>query len=1171
MKQQLITCIFLASICLAVLPVFAQEIKGTQNIPGSKQTAFEAGDKVQASDSKNDKQFFVENKGQWPAAVLFMTRIVGVDVWITDQGVVYDFNKMRENTGALTKKKVTPAQSKNNREQIENLVRYGQVVKMTLQNIAPGSSPLGKVKSAGKYNYFLGDDPSKWAEDVELYKEVYVKNIYKGIDVRYYFDQGSIRYDYIVQPGADVNMIKMVFEGTDKIYLNRPDELVMHTRFGAVKQTGLEAYQKNNGQKQAITSRFMQDADGKIHFDVGNYDKTRPLVIDPLLYSTFIGGTGTESSSGIVLDGSGNAIITGTGYSTDFPTKPGSYSETPVGGWDVFVTKLNSNGSGLIYSTFIGGMYDDGSNSIAIDNTGSVYITGSTASFDYPTTPGAFDETGNSEWVCDEEYNCYRSDVFVTKLNSSGSALQYSTFIGGLAYQAGTSIAVDNNHNVYITGYTSSADFPTTPGSFDETFNSSYDVFIVKLNSSGSSLLYSSFAGGDSDDYGSSIIADANGNAYLTGYTQSLNFPVTPGAYDETLNGGYDAFVMKLNNAGAGMIYSTYVGSNDYDFPYSVALDGSGSVFISGSSWGSNYPVTPGAYDESFNGITDVFVTRLNSSGSALMYSTFIGSSFEEGAYSLALDGNGNAYVTGYMYVYPGNFSNYPVTAGAFDLTFNGGIYDAFISVLNSNGSDLLYSTFLGGSVYDIASAIATDVNGHIFVTGYTFSPEYPTTPGGFDQTYNDMWDVFVTKLEVTINNTFTFVSSNSGPMCAGNPLYLTVFPSGGSSPYTYSWTGPNGFSSTLQNPIISNATAAASGNYSVYISDAAGHSGTGTTTAVVNPLPVAVITASTPSCSTGCITLTASGGISYNWSTGTTTNSIIACTDGTYYVTVTSAAGCRDEESIRATPIYPTVAYISASTECSGCTRLTASPGSGYLWSTGSTSNSITVCSVGTYSVIVTDYYGCKSTATITAGTTTMSCAVPLNPHASSITTNSAQLSWFTNECAIGYQVRYRVAGTSTWTIKNITNTNGYIAIKGLKRATTYEWQVRSKCAAAPTEMFSAFTSPQFFTTLSSNGPGFSAKFSFEEEEIKIGNPTTGITIWPNPALTQLMFKVSGLEGSGEMDVVNMLGQVVISQTVILKEGQAHTIDVAGLPRGVYKLMLRNRDGLLKGTFIKK
>lgn len=1172
MKRKLTTIIIIASLFFAVHPVLSQTVKSagsaSQNILLNNTLPAEAGAKMLEAGRIPSQQFFIENKGQWPGEVLFMTRMAGVDVWITDRGVVYDFNKLRAKTGAKTKKKITPSQSKSGDEEIKNFERYGQVIKMNLKNIAPGPGTEGKVKSSGYYNYFPGKDPSKWVGHVNLYKEALVKNIYKGIDLRYYWDQGSIRYDYVVQPGGEVSKIKLAFEGASKIYLNGIDELVMMTRFGAVKQMGLQAYQENNKLKQTVASRFMQDGDGTISFDVGNYDKTRPLIIDPLLYSTFIGGTGSETSSGIAIDGSGNAIITGSGYSTDYPTKPGSYSEAPTGNWDVFVTKLNSNGSDLIYSTFIGGTNDDVSNSIALDDMGNVYITGYTSSFDYPITPGAFDETGNSEWVCDEEYySCDRSDVFVTKLNSSGSALQYSTFIGGLAYQAGTSIAIDDSHNACVTGYTSSTDFPTTSGSYDDSFNGGYDAFIVKLNNTGSALLYSSFAGGGNNDYGASIATNADGNAYLTGYTQSENFPVTAGAFDETYNYGYDVFVMKLNPAGSELVYSTYLGGNDFDFVYSLALDASGAVYITGSTYGFNFPVTAGAYDETINGGNDVFVTKLNSSGSALIYSTFIGGNSWDNAYSIALDGDGNAYITGNVEVYPDNFSSFPVTSGAFDPTYNGGTYDAFVSMLSSNGSALLYSTFLGGSVYDMGSAITTDANGYVFVTGYTFSPEYPTTQGAFDQTYNGMWDSYVTKLEVTINNTFTFIPSNNSPVCAGNTLYLAVFPSGGTSPYAYSWMGPNGFSSTLQNPSINSATTAASGIYSVTISDAAGHSGTANTTAIINALPVASISASSPSCSTGCVTLTASGGVSYSWSTGSTGNFATACNDGTYYVTAASAEGCRDEESIRVYPYYPSVASITASPACSGCTTLTASAGSSYLWSTGSTSNSILACTAGTFSLIVTDYNGCISSASITLAAPVYSCPVPANPFTSNITTNSAQLGWGTNQCVIGYKVQYRVVGTTTWTVKDISSNTSFINLKGLKRSTTYEWRVRSKCTSDQAELFSAFTSPLIFSTLSGTGP--TAITTIAKEEIIKAVPA--LSIWPNPASAQIMITVSGYEGLSELQVINMLGQRVTTQAVFLKEKQTISLNTGGLPPGVYKLIMQNHSGILTGTFVKK
>ena len=278
----------------------------------------------------------------------------------------------------------------------------------------------------------------------------------------------------------------------------------------------------------------------------------------------------------------------------------------------------------------------------------------------------------------------------------------------------------------------------------------------------------------------------------------------------------------------------------------------------------------------------------------------------------------------------------------------------------------------------------------------------------------------------------------------------------------------------------------------------------------------------------------------------------------------------CKVEEKLRATPVYPSVAYITASPACSGCTTLTASFGSAYLWSTGSTSNSIIACTAGTYSVKVTDYNGCQSTATTTVGSTEVSCAIPLNPSASGITMNSAQLSWWTNQCAIGFQVRYRVLGTTTWTIKNISSSTALLDLKGLKRGTTYEWQVRSKCTAVPAEMYSAFTNSQFFSTFSANAPGSSGRTTIADEEIKIAVPA-GLTIWPNPTSAQIIINVSGLNGLSELQVVNMWGQVVISQTAVLKAGQPQTINISRLSQGAYKLVLRNRQGQLAGTFIKK
>ncbi|MEO7923846.1 MAG: SBBP repeat-containing protein [Chitinophagaceae bacterium] len=870
---------------------------------------------AQSSLQKADRQFFIENKGQWPSEVLFMTRINGLDAWITKNGIVYDFYKMRKRNNTQTEKQNIQVPGKFDPANQGESERYGQVMRMTLQNANPTPSSEGIEKSVAYYNYFLGNDLSKWASNVALYKEALVKNVYIGIDARYYFEEGKLRYDYIVQPGANADRVKMIFEGVDKTNINQAGELVFTTRFGKVKQVGLYSYQENNGNKEEVASRFEKDSKGKISFEIGDYDKEKPLFIDPLLYSTYIGGTAGEEGRSIAIDGSGNAYITGYTESTGYPTTPGAYDQL-LSGADVFVTKLNSSGTGLLYSTFIGGATGQNRGfSIAIDVSGNAYITGLTKATDYPTTSGAFDEIQNDAGGLGGD-----GDVFVTKLNNSGNALIYSTFIGGLAYELGYSIALDASGNSYITGYTYSTNFPTTAGALDQTINGQADVFVTKINSTGTALFYSTFIGGADTDIGYSIAIDASGNAYVTGGAGSSNFPTSVGAYDITPNGNYDVFVTMVNGSGSALIYSTLIGGAGEDQSYSIAIDGSGNAYITGFTSSSGFPTTVGAYDQVWNN-TDVFVTKLNSSGTALLYSTFIGGGWVDYGFSIAIDGSGSAYITGYTQSDVFNPPDFPTTAGSYDQTWNGD-WDVFVTKLNSGGSALLYSTFIGGNGRDIGTSIAIDGSGNAYITGWTYLSDYPTTAGAYNELFIGNVDVFVTKLGLSTAVTINVSPSSNSPVCAGNILNLSVSASGGTLPYSYSWSGPNGFTSTLQNPSIAGVTTAASGIYSITITDANANTGNASTTVTVNSLPVASITASLPACITGCVTLTASGGVSYLWSTGSTSSSIISCTAGTFTVTVTDANSCSSNAQITLSspvlcpvPTNPVTSLITGST----------------------------------------------------------------------------------------------------------------------------------------------------------------------------------------------------------------------------------------------------------------
>ncbi|WP_432663752.1 SBBP repeat-containing protein [Wukongibacter baidiensis] len=388
-----------------------------------------------------------------------------------------------------------------------------------------------------------------------------------------------------------------------------------------------------------------------------------------LIYSTYLGGDSSDDGRGIAIDSAGNAYVTGETSSGDFPTTPGAFQTALAGNSDAFITKLNSTGSMLIYSTYLGGNDNDEGNAISIDSTGSAYVIGTTESGDFPTTPGAFQMAlGGS------------SNAFITKINAIGSTLIYSTYLGGFGFNIGNDIAVDNAGNAYVTGNAGSVNFPTTPGAFQTTFSGGgTDAFITKLNPAGSNLIYSTYLGGNSTDEGEGIAIDTTGNAYVTGNTASSNFPTTPGAFQTTHSGSFDVFVTKLNPVGSALVYSTYIGGNGSDVGCSISIDNNRNAYVTGDTASFNFPITPGAFQTTLTGPQDAFVTKLNPTGSALIYSTYLGGSSGDRGEGITSDNNGNAYVVGTT-----GSRDFPTTIGAFQTALFANA-DAFISKINTN------------------------------------------------------------------------------------------------------------------------------------------------------------------------------------------------------------------------------------------------------------------------------------------------------------------------------------------------------------------------------------------------------------------------------------------------------------------------------------------------------
>ncbi len=471
-------------------------------------------------------------------------------------------------------------------------------------------------------------------------------------------------------------------------------------------------------------------------FKLAAYDRTLPLTIDPLLASTYLGGSRGDSGNSLAIDGSGNVYVAGYTAGLGFPTDTGAYDSSHYGRYDVFVSKFDRDLKNLLAATFLGGSSGDSGNSIAIDGSGNVYVAGDTQGEGFPTTTGAYNGSFHGG-----EY-----DVFVSKFDKDLKNLLASTFLGGSGCDRGYSLALGEGGNVYVTGWTLDSGFPTATGAFDTIPNGNSDVFVSKFDKDLKTLLASTFLGGSDMDYGYSLAIDGGGNVYVTGRTGSSGFPTTTEAYDISSNGFWDVFVSKFDKDLKCLLASTYLGGSNYGEGRSLAIDGAGNVYVTGETNGAGFPTTAGAYDGSHNGDRDVFVSKFDKDLKSLLASTFLGGSHNEGDNSLAIDTGGNVYVAGKT-----RGVGFPTTMGTYNGSFNGGDYDVFVSKFNSDLTCLLASTYLGGSNYDAGYSLAIDGIGNVYITGNA-KAGFPTTAGAYDTSFNSDADVFVSKFDSALS-----------------------------------------------------------------------------------------------------------------------------------------------------------------------------------------------------------------------------------------------------------------------------------------------------------------------------------------------------------------------------------------------------------------------------------
>lgn len=680
--------------------------------------------------------YFIENRGQVAGAVKYYAGTGIQTVYMIQEGIVFDL--VRAKPGRAPGKGMK-------RMHLERLV-----FTMGFEGANQTRAIRGLEKQKTTVNYFIGGDSSKWRTRIPTFKSIVYESIYPGIDLRVYGKGNALEYEFIVAPGADVSRVRLFYDGIDGLRVNREGRLVLETPFGELEEARPHIYQMIHGEKVAVESEFkihdktqvpLSAESGNVRkrfkmsygFQIGPYDSLYPLIIDPtLIYCTFLGGSNKEYGWGIAVDGSGNAYVSGYTASTDFPVE-NAYEEDYGGGdWDAFITKFNSNGNTVAYSTYLGGSENDEGHAIAIDGSGNTYVTGHTESDNFPTTPGAYDTTHNGG-----------PDVFVSKLSADGGTLSYSTYLGGsdetVHGDNGLRIAVDSLGCAYVTGRTFSTDFPTTTDVYQENKNngtSTPDIFITKFNADGSDLSYSTYLGGSETDYGWGIAIDGSGNAHIAGFTDSDDFP-TQNPYQSTNSGYQDAILVKLNTEGTDLVYSTYFGGTNNDGAYGLAIDTSGNAYIPGYTNSTDFP-TESAYQANYGGGDwDGFVAKFNSDASDLTYSTYLGGNGHDWCRDIALNGS-TPYVVG-----PTDSTNFPTENPYHGSNYGG--FDVFITKFNTSGNTLAYSTYIGGENNDIGLRIAVDSSGNAFATGYA-SDDFPLVDP-YQSTYGGgTYDAFVLK-----------------------------------------------------------------------------------------------------------------------------------------------------------------------------------------------------------------------------------------------------------------------------------------------------------------------------------------------------------------------------------------------------------------------------------------
>jgi len=876
--------------------------------------------------ARHDNIFFIPNRGQWGPEVKQVLRLNAGNMYFGKSGITYLFTDldMHEGHGA-----------------------NGQQTKYyALKTEFAGADPAAVIEEGEKtdfyYNYFTGNDPEKWKSGIYSSYSLTYRNIYSGIDLKYYgTEKEELKYDYVIRPGGDPAQIRLRYNGAEKIFVSNGD-LHVATPLGTLIEKKPVAWQVINGKKMSVLCRFKLNSNNEITFELPNgFNSAYELVIDPILiFSSFTGSTADNFGFTATYDSQKNTFTGGIVFSVGiYPTTAGAFQPAYGGGTvDAAISKFNVSGSALLYSTYLGGNNTDAPHSLVVDDNDDLFVLGSTGSSNFPVSAGCYDNSfgGGIAVAPPSSGTNYTtgSDIFVTKFNPAGTALAGSTYVGGtgndglnsastLTYNYGDvfrgEIIVDANGNCVVASTSSSVDFPLTGNAPQPVYNGGLsDAVVFRLNSNLSSLLWSTYFGGSNPDAGYSVQTDSNGDIYVTGGTESLNLLVSPGVIEPAHNGSVDGYIVRYSSNGNSILACTYIGTPAYDQTYFVQLDEQDDVYVLGQSTGG-YTITPGVYNNANSG---QFIHQLNNTFTSTGFSTTIGRSMgtvDISPCAFLVNKCGHIYVSGWGGSLNGLYQatssstlNMPVTPDAIQLNSDGS--DFYLMILSEDAQQLLYATFFGGAgaanEHVDGGTSRFDKDGVVYQAvcgGCGGTSNFPTTPGAWSQTNNSTnCNLAVFKIdlkEIIAEADFTFMSD----ICA---LPVTVnFDNQSIGAISYFWDFDDGDTSDLENPthVFPNP-----GTYQVSLVALDSNTCNGADTAYINIFIPGPLNATVSPFDTICqgdttqISITATGGQNYQWSpatglsSSTIANPLANPPSSTLYTVIAiDTNGCADTASV--------------------------------------------------------------------------------------------------------------------------------------------------------------------------------------------------------------------------------------------------------------------------------